>query len=635
MEDNELKMIATMDDSDIKKKSKEINKSISEIFKELNTPYRGKKFDSIIKNYGDLEKVISLLDKKLESLQKKKINAIISGGATRQISNQITNTKKIVDSLKSVSKEIAPTQGIIKSQIKPKLGKPISSGLGGTVGQSTQEINKNTKAVEENGKAVVKSTSRWKIFLGRIKNISIYRAIRTGLKWITSGFREGLNNLVQFDEKSNDTMSNLNASLNQIKNTMGIALASVLQALEPVLSSLADSVVKIVDAFNLAMAKATGKDYYVTAKKNVEDYAKSLKKAQKFSFDTFETLSGGGESSAEEKFDKIDLDDAEETALSNTFTKILEIVKELWERIQQIFNKLNDSKLIENLLNLVEQIVDAVGDLLIKLIDSGVFDIIINAIGIILDGISDLIDYTVKSGLLETIMQIVGTLLDLLEPLFEIAKLILEVLDPVLHSLLEWLGGILEQIGGALKIISGIIKLLTGDFEGAFKDIGDGFKKLINGMGRMFVGFINLIIDGINLLLKPLNLIGKLFGAGEGFAQIPHIKFTGIQGFADGGFTTANFIATNENGKREWVGRNAGATAVVNDTQMSDIMYGAVRQGCYEGILQAMYESPSGGSNDGREFVLKVDANVLGRVVAESVGFRNEVNRRNTNLNLR
>ena len=58
------------------------------------------------------------------------------------------------------------------------------------------------------------------------------------------------------------------------------------------------------------------------------------------------------------------------------------------------------------------------------------------------------------------------------------------------------------------------------------------------------------------------------------------------QGFADGGYTNANFIMTHENGKSEWVGKAAGSRAIVNDTQMSDIMKGAVAQGTYNALME-------------------------------------------------
>lgn len=61
-------------------------------------------------------------------------------------------------------------------------------------------------------------------------------------------------------------------------------------------------------------------------------------------------------------------------------------------------------------------------------------------------------------------------------------------------------------------------------------------------------------------------------------------KDTKVDGFADGGYTNANLIMTHENGKREWVGKAAGSSAIVNDTQMSDIMEVAVAKGVYNAL---------------------------------------------------
>lgn len=77
-----------------------------------------------------------------------------------------------------------------------------------------------------------------------------------------------------------------------------------------------------------------------------------------------------------------------------------------------------------------------------------------------------------------------------------------------------------------------------------------------------------------------------------------------IKGFADGGYTSANLIMTHENGKREWVGKAAGSSAIVNDTQMSDIMEIAVAKGVYN-ALSARSEL-SGGTTTEQPIVIKI-----------------------------
>ena len=201
-------------------------------------------------------------------------------------------------------------------------------------------IKRLTKQIENTKKATKKTSSSWEILINRIKNISIYRMIRTGLHWITSGFQEGINNLVQYDDSANKTMSNLNASLTQIKNTMGIAFASVLQSLEPIITTVADSLVDLVNSFNVAMAKMQGKNVYTKAKKNVDDYAKSLKSAKKLSFDTFEVLSGdGGKTQPFEMFEEESVKEGT-NATSKTFEKLLEIGKSLFSILTKIWKNI-------------------------------------------------------------------------------------------------------------------------------------------------------------------------------------------------------------------------------------------------------------------------------------------------------
>lgn len=63
---------------------------------------------------------------------------------------------------------------------------------------------------------------------------------------------------------------------------------------------------------------------------------------------------------------------------------------------------------------------------------------------------------------------------------------------------------------------------------------------------------------------------------------------------ADGGYTNANLIMTHENGKREWVGKAAGSSAIVNDTQMSDIMETAVAKGVYRAMSSSRTDNGTG-----------------------------------------
>lgn len=83
--------------------------------------------------------------------------------------------------------------------------------------------------------------------------------------------------------------------------------------------------------------------------------------------------------------------------------------------------------------------------------------------------------------------------------------------------------------------------------------------------------------------------------------------------FADGGFPDRGslFIA-NEQGP-EWVGKSGKSTAVVNDSQMSDIMYGAVK----DGVIDAMLTNDRAGTS-GKDISFNfngLNSNELARVM--------------------
>lgn len=103
---------------------------------------------------------------------------------------------------------------------------------------------------------------------------------------------------------------------------------------------------------------------------------------------------------------------------------------------------------------------------------------------------------------------------------------------------------------GALASVLGVIVAIKGGLKGGI--IGASIAGL--GVGAILAGIV---------------------GLSKNYSSSAH---------ANGGYTNANLIMTHENGKREWVGKAAGSSAIVNDTQMSDIMEVAVAKGVYNAL---------------------------------------------------
>ena len=208
--------------------------------------------------------------KNLKSAQNSLVKAFITGGA-----NEIEAAKKRLESAEQFAKNViktiehTPAVNVAKQNItdaynlsaeQERINK--SKSVWANVGKSIANV---AKQMAKLGATTKKSSSSFQKLIGRIRNISIYRMIRTGIKWVTSGFQEGIQNFVQYSDSANQTLSNINSSLKQIKNTMGLALASVLQSLEPIITRMSDALVNLINSFNLAMAKMQGKDTYQKA----------------------------------------------------------------------------------------------------------------------------------------------------------------------------------------------------------------------------------------------------------------------------------------------------------------------------------------------------------------------------------
>ena len=158
------------------------------------------------------------------------------------------------------------------------------------------------------------------------------------------------------------------------------------------------------------------------------------------------------------------------------------------------------------------------------------------------------------------------------------------------------LGSALTELPDDIQMVVGAISLLIGVALAAAIALGTFHSAW--SMGLAAAGIVAGIIA-----------ITDAIGNAESAAESAQNSFN-ASGFAEGGITDANFIMTHENGVREWVGRQGNSTAVVNDTQMSDVMGQAVRNG----VLEAL----SYNTGNGETFNITVQANLDGQKVYET-----------------
>ena len=91
-----------------------------------------------------------------------------------------------------------------------------------------------------------------------------------------NGIKEGMQNLAQYSDRVNASLSMLMSSLTQLKNSLATAFAPILEVVAPLLNTLIQKVTQAVSAIGMLFSSLTGKSYFTSAKKVNQDYAASL-----------------------------------------------------------------------------------------------------------------------------------------------------------------------------------------------------------------------------------------------------------------------------------------------------------------------------------------------------------------------
>lgn len=533
--------------------SSKINKDLARILSKAADPIKeAMEWLNTFKNSSILsdKQLTAGIVKTIEhSKQIKNINADI----TKEFEKQNTALKSRQNNLNlaQASSNISALAGK-KLSLKGKdvsITEKMATAFGKFASSLKQTISLLAKTSQE-----TKKTSGWfGKLMGRIRNISIYRAIRSGIKWLTSGVSEGIQGLAQYNSQVDNTISNIKNSLGQVRNTLAITFASVLQSIEPVIVELSDKLVDFINAFNIALAKMRGETIYDKAKKAADLYSKSAEKAKKLSFDTFEVLSGGDNKTATKDLFYPEEIEKDENALSKFFEKVIEIAKILW--------------------NTIKDVGKAIGEIIVDLQNNGVFEFIADTIKAIVSGIRDVIKFIGKLGLLKPILIGIAVAWGAIK----IAAIGAAVANAAAFLFAHPLLGIPVLIAASAALV---------------------------GIGSQIVGSV------INSIPSAVNDFNASF-------------------FADGGIPNkSELFWMNENGVPEALVNTGGSqTNVINIDQLSE--------GMRRGFIQAIYDTDLiGAIREQSGTTLMVDKDVLGSTVANSAGFRNEMNRRNANLNL-
>lgn len=533
---------------------------------------------------------------------------------------------------------------------------------------STRGLTKELKKAEEELEGKKTKVSGWqkatnklsKIF-SRFKTILFIKAVRAIINAVVQAVQQGVLNLAQFDKAFNQTMSNIKTSATQITNSLALITRPIIEILEPALVEIGRVASEIGNTISKTQASMKGLTSYTKINaKYMDDYANSAKKAQLFTFDTFNTLSGDNQNNmfVEEELTDEDVENTSEiasliSALQETLQLLLDVIGVLAKEIGKLLKMIAPA--LTKILNLVNRIIDAllpvVEDLLESLdpLLSVILETLLPALVDLLDAILKPILQLVKD-LSPLLVIIVNILSNLLVPLIDYISMAIEMLSPVIEgilfvaefkisSALEFIITLLDATYEILKPIfkvfemiveqANILKdaigaLLKGDFEAFGKGLIESMKVGLRGIAVLFAGLVDSIING---LIKSINaiiankyvkkVVSAFGGDWEGITWRSDLA-SKVPSFANGGIV-GELWQMNENGNPEMLyNSNNGNTAVITQDQLSM----AFEQAIYNtGLLDVIQQAG----------VVSID----GRAIAQSTNFKNELNRTNPNLNIR
>lgn len=486
------------------------------------------------------------------------IKVNVKKGATTQITNltkSLTKLNEVVKKTANIERYANALKTIGKELTRTTSNKGVSKVKGGAnllqtqevkvTKQQTKELEQQSKVVEEvnkkknkslkldkkTNKESKKSSSFFGKFARSIGRIALYRAIRAGLSAIVKAMKEGLAYFVQYDNATNKAMSNIINSGNQVKATLGATLGTIVKQFEPIITSLSDMAVGLVNNLNMALAVMQGDDYYYKAIKNNEDYAKSLEKTNNelLSFDKFESLS----KKSGQEYERVGITDEEK---KNT---------------EEFVGALN------NIKGIVSEIASFWKGIYEELDDMGFFDFMQDALLVVLNIVQKIYEWANKA-------------VNWLKEQSWSELLIIPFTGLLGVIFLVWKHW--EEI---VNFFNTSIKAIGDFFVDVWHHIANSFASIINGISNMFIDMVNWVIGALNLLLEPINKIIGLFGGGR--LQIgkwdAHVNW---QPYADGGMVEkgTRFIA-GEAGA-EVVHTSARGTGVTNIEQFSQAMLQAL-----------------------------------------------------------
>ena len=411
---------------------------------------------------------------------------------------------------------------------------------------STQKLNEKLKQTAKSGKKAsagllgvgksAKSASRGALNLGlALKSMMLYMGVSKAIEAMKAGFAD----LAQASTSFNGSMSGLSSSFLQVRNSIAAACAPALQALTPIIQTVANAFVTAMNAVGAFSARLFGnattftqaKYAAVDYAKSVADTAKTAKDADKemgslASFDQVNNISEQKQTGASADNGKPAPQDMFETVgISEETVGLADRVRESFERMLEPLRRVDFSSVTSSFDGLKEAFsrffsgllaidLKPLGESLARVAEAaspivaGLFD----GLSWFLDNIAGPLAKWAMECLFPAVLDVIAGAIKLIGSVLEAVKpLFLWLWDNFLEPVAKWTGGVIVSVLGwiadALTRISDwisshqktveTITIIIGSFAAAW-----GLVNVAIGIWNAVGAVASGIIKGVGLALQ-------------------------------------------------------------------------------------------------------------------------------------
>lgn len=301
-----------------------------------------------IKKMGEKSKNITVKTPKVQTVRKETPTVGTTEGQLKLLGSALVISKELNAFLSGIGEKINKI-----GDMGFKISKVMLTPLKAVVNEYKEKLDKIGGYFENFRQKAQESLKKLSAFWKRVMKTFTFMLVRKAITAIIGEIKEATESLALFSQEMgtsfNDNLSNAIADLKWIGKAIVGAFEPIINYVVPVLNVLSAALVKVITLLGHFFAALTGQGYYMVAKKKVDDYAKSLKKAQKqtqLSIRGFDELNNLTTPKSSDSDQNNPASDWEMKPVSDKMKKFADMIKDLakklWEPIAKAWDRTKD-----------------------------------------------------------------------------------------------------------------------------------------------------------------------------------------------------------------------------------------------------------------------------------------------------